>query len=121
MYPSIAEAEHAKETAQLLVQERDEALKLAENPIFKKLILDGFMKADCARFVMESGDPCLDAEQRADALAMAQAAGHLKRFLNAKVVMGNTAEKQLAELTPEFFEELRVELARQDEEYNSYE
>lgn len=56
--------------------------KLLENREFRKVILEGFCGREAARYVQESADPALTADQRADALAMAQASGHLKRFLD---------------------------------------
>ena len=74
-----------------LVEARDISIRLHSNPDFKKLIVDGFMTHECARYVQESCDPMLSAAQRADALAMAQAAGNLKRFMSLCIQIGNTA------------------------------
>jgi hypothetical protein len=73
------------------------AEKLALVPEFKTLIMDEFMTAEVVRNCAISGDPSLDEKQRADALAMAQAGGHLKRYLQAQVVMGRTAQKEIKE------------------------
>lgn len=81
-----------------LVERRASAIRLAGNRDFRKLILEGFCLHDAARLVAESGDPALTAQQRADALAMAQAAGHLKRFLSAAIQMGFTAERDMPQL-----------------------
>lgn len=89
------------------------ARKLAGNSDFRKLILEGFCKDDCARFAAQSGDPALDPQQRADALAMAQAGGHLKRFLSAQIQMGVTAANEIQDLETEL-EEARVEEAAEE-------
>ena len=81
-----------------LIEVRDMALKLSENREFRKLILEGFCLTESARYVHESADPHLSPEQRADALAMAQAGGHLKRFLSMAVVVGNTASRELVDV-----------------------
>lgn len=78
-----------------LVVMRDAAIALADNKHFKKLILDGFCTTEAARYVQESGDPMLAPEMRADALAMAQASGHLKRFLQITIQLGNTAANNI--------------------------
>lgn len=78
-----------------LVDARDAANRLYLNPDFKKLIVDGFMTQECARYVQESCDPMLTTAQRADALAMAQASGNLKRFMSLCYVFGNTAEDNI--------------------------
>jgi hypothetical protein len=80
------------------VKLRDTALKLAANPEFKSLILDRFCVQECARYAQSSADPALTAEQRADALNIAQAAGHLRRFLSVTVQMGSQAERQVTDL-----------------------
>lgn len=90
--------------------QREIALKLYHNPEFKKLILQEFCTNECARYVQASADPALTAEQRADALNMAQAAGHLRRFLSVIVTKGNQAERLEEEL------EQNIQQARYEEE-----
>ena len=80
-----------------LVQRKDLALRLEKVPEFKELILDGFCEKDCARFARNSGDPSIEPENRADSLAMAQAAGHLRRWLSMTVRQGLMAEQEIAE------------------------
>lgn len=81
-----------------LTERRERALRLSNNADFKKLILDEFCIQECARYAQASADPALKENERADALALAQAAGHLRRFLSVTVQMGNQAESQLQEL-----------------------
>lgn len=81
-----------------LIERRQMALRLAKNTDFKKLVLEGFCLEEAARYVQASGDPALSAEERADALAMAQASGHLKRFLSVTVQMGAHCERDLPDL-----------------------
>lgn len=88
---------------------REMALKLSNNPEFKKLILQEFCINECARYAQSSADPALDDRARADALALAQAAGHLRRFLSVIVTMGNNAERNLPDLEQAILE------ARQEE------
>ena len=92
-----------------VVERRDLAKKLYNNREFKKVILDDFCITECARYAQSSGDPSLTPEQRADALAMAQAAGHLRRYLSVTVQMGNSVEGQIADLEQAILE------ARQEE------
>lgn len=84
--------------AKELVARRDMALKLGQNRDFRKLILEDFVVKEAARLVAQSADPALDPLQRADALGMAQAAGHLKRYLSMMVTMGDTAERDIVQL-----------------------
>ena len=88
---------------------RDLALQLYNNPAFKKLILEEFCVKDCARYAQQSADPALTDRQRADALALAQAAGHLRRFLSVTIQMGYTALNTLTDLENE------IEIARREE------
>ena len=105
----VAQLEQQLTDAKAVISIRQMALRLYQNADFKTLIIDGFCSKDAARLVQESGDPVLSAEQRADALSMAQASGHLKRFLSMCVQMGAASERTLDEL------EDALEEARQEE------
>jgi hypothetical protein len=74
------------------------AERLVNDADFRSLILHGFCRDDAARYVQEAGDPLLNAEQRADALAMAMASGHLKRYLQLQIQMGVTADRNMEDL-----------------------
>lgn len=104
---TIAELEHAKTNALELISRRDLAIKLSNVPEFRKMILEDFCEKEAARLVAQSGDPAMTVQQRADALAMGQAAGHLKRYLSATIRMGNVAENDLTQIE-EAFDELRA-------------
>lgn len=95
--------------AKVSIERRATALKLYNNPEFKSLILEDFCTKECARYAQLSAAPELAPNERADALGLAQAAGHLKRFLSVIVSMGNQAEGQIENL-----EEAIIE-ARQEE------
>lgn len=84
--------------AELLIERRTMAMRLAGNPDFKKLILQEFCVDECARYAQTSGDPALTAAQRADALAIAQAPGHLRRWLQIIGQMGQSAQNQMESL-----------------------
>lgn len=86
------------EDSKKLIERRRQAIRLSENKDFKKLILDGFCVTDAASYVSASADPQLTAEQRADALNIAQAAGHLKRFLSVITQMGAVAERDVGQI-----------------------
>lgn len=94
----VSNLEAQREQMKKDIENMELALKLHKNREFKKLIIDQFCTEECARYVQASADPSLSAEQRADALAMAQAAGHLKRFLSVKVQMGMQAENLMPSL-----------------------
>lgn len=84
--------------AKAISEEGQRAQRLARNPDFRKLIIEGFMRDDAARFVQLSEDPALGENERQDALRMAQASGHLKRFLSMTIRMGQTAEGQISDI-----------------------
>ena len=105
---TVTELEQQAKDLKEIIDRRDLALKLEKNREFRKLILEDFCTTECARYVQLSADPALSTENRADALALAQAAGHLRRFLSVVVRMGNQAEHELAQVN-ESLEEARRE------------
>lgn len=96
------------QNAKQLAARREMALKLSDNREFKQLILKDFCVEECARYAQSSADPALTIEQRADALALAQAAGHLRRFLSVVIQMGYTAMNEIPQIEVAI-EELRQE------------
>lgn len=90
--------EHQLNKQREAVKRRDVAIKLSKNPDFKKLILEEFCVQECARYAQSSADPSLDATSRADALGIAQAAGHVRRWLSVTVTMGDVAAGQIEDL-----------------------
>ncbi len=109
---SIAELENQKDQLKKLTELRDIAEKLYRNKDFKKLILEEYMINEAARLAQVSGDPNLNKEQKEDAMAMAQATGHLKRYLQIVCQMGNHAESEINNIDAELAD-IRVEV--QDE------
>lgn len=101
---TVQELEKQLEENKKLIAQRQAAQRLSQNADFKKLILEGFCEKECARYARESGDPAIDAEGRADALAMAQAAGHLLRYLSLQIQMGAHAERTIQEVEEELAE-----------------
>lgn len=104
----IAELETEIKNQQSVVDAADYAVALHKNHAFRKLILEGFCLHEAARYAQESGDPMLTPTQRQDALNMAQASGHLKRFLSVTIQMGNMADNTIAGCKSEL-ESLRAE------------
>jgi hypothetical protein len=91
----IQDLEQGIKDAEELLGHRKMALKLSENREFRKLFTEEYFVNEAARLVQLSADPSLKPEQRADALAMAQATGHAKRYLSMCVQMGAVAEREL--------------------------
>ncbi len=95
---TVEKLEEQTKTEKLRIERRDAILRLSKNKDFRTLIIEGFCRDECARYVHESGDPSLSPESRADALNIAQSAGHFKRFLNVSITMGDVAERNLIDL-----------------------
>lgn len=108
----IAGLEHRIEAAKGAISFAEDVRKLLGNKLFRDVILNKFCVEHCARYVQESGDPLLTAENRADALAMAQAAGHLRRWLDLAVRMGEVE----AGILPNIQEELDIVRAEPEDE-----
>jgi hypothetical protein len=94
----LQQLEAGLEEAKKVIAFRDAILKLTENREFRKVVREAFFETECARYARESADPSLNEAQRADALAMAQAAGHFKRWLSIQIMMGNSAAEQLGDI-----------------------
>lgn len=105
---SIADLEQELEQYQYRKARKLMAERLANNSDFRKIVLEGFCRDDCARYVSESGDPLLGAEERKDALNIAQAAGHFKRYMRLQIQMGETADRNIRDLE-EAISEVRAE------------
>jgi hypothetical protein len=101
--------------AETLIARRQMALKLSDNHDFRKLILEDYCVTEAARLVQLSADPVLKPNEREDALNMAQATGHLKRYLSMMVQMGYTAERELPQLQRALDETRSMELNDDDE------
>lgn len=95
---TVAELEQQKADFNAAIEKRKVLQRLMNNRDFKKLILEDFCVQECARYAQASADPNLSANERADALALAQSAGHIRRYLNVLDIMGNAAENQMQRL-----------------------
>ncbi len=102
---TIEELEEQKRQFELMIRRKTLSQKLSLNPEFRELILEDFCEKECARYAQNSGNPALTPEARADCLGMAQAAGHLRRFLSVVIQMGNTAEDRMEEMEQALVEE----------------
>ena len=110
---TIAAHEQQLAEAKVEVANAKELERLLNTPVFKKVILERFCVTECARYAQMSADPSLTAEQRADALGIAQAAGHLRRWIGVVLRMADTHSASIPNL------EDNIEIMRQqsDEEF----
>jgi hypothetical protein len=100
---------HRKEMVET-VELRDMLTRLMKNRDFRKLILDEYLVNEAARLVQSSANINLGADQRADCLAMAQATGHFKAWMNVTLKRGDQAEVDIR-AADEALDELRNEEA----------
>lgn len=103
----VKELEHQLEETKLYVERAEKIHKLFANHEFRELVIEQFCTKDCARYVQESADPLLTAAQRADALALAQAAGHFKRYFAIQLRQAEVAAREVPNIE-EALNELRA-------------
>ena len=92
---TVQQLESQREGMKQAVEMRQAVQRLSQNADFRKVISENFMEKECARYVHASADPALSERNQKDALSVAQAAGHLKRYLSVLIQMGNAAENEL--------------------------
>lgn len=103
----IQDLERGIADAEELISRRNMAIKLSENFEFRRLFMQEYFVTEAARLVQFSSDPAGDKQQREDALSMAMATGHTKRYLSMAIQMGAVAERELPEMR-RTLEELRI-------------
>jgi hypothetical protein len=89
---TVEQLEQQRKDNDELIARRDAALRLAENKDFRRLFIKEYFVSEAARLVQLSGDPALTPAQRDDALEMAKATGHCKRYLSVIIQQANKAE-----------------------------
>lgn len=94
---TIAELEGNIEEFQARIKQQDKLVKLQENPEFKELIADGFLKDEAVRLTMLRGSGYADAELKESCLAGIDAIGWLNSMLAAIHQLGNEARYKLPE------------------------
>lgn len=95
---SVQALENQLKQAEEALNRRAQLQRLMRNRDFKALIMDYFCKEAAAHYAQESADPALNDRQREDALALAQAPGHLRRFLAVIEQQGNHAEAMIPQI-----------------------
>lgn len=95
---TVNQLENQREAMKHAIELRQAVQRLTANADFRKIINEQFMVQECARYAQLSADPTLPEKNQKDALALAQAAGHLKRYLSVIIQMGNAAENELVSI-----------------------
>lgn len=111
----LAQSQSEVEAAKQKVEFAERVMRLLNNSDFKAVIMDEFIVKEAANLVHQSADPILKPDQRADSLSMAQATGHLKRWLRVQLQIAEHARSVIA-ANEEFIEDLRAEIASNSEE-----
>ena len=83
---------------------------LVKTPDFQELIIQGFCRDEVARFAHQSGNPAASQADRDIAVSMAQAGGHLLRYIEISRMQYQTVEREIQQ-TQEAIDEV---LAEQD-------
>lgn len=103
--------EHTKE----LIEKREAAYRLADNPDFKKLVLDGYIRDEAARLAHLLNEPTFTDEQREFVTKDVYGPGALKRYFQTTIMLGNNAEATLEE-----HEESLAELRLMEDDPDAY-
>lgn len=117
MNDEIEQLRHARKQREDVVAMRDRLIRLYKNPDFRAVFLDEYMVLEVARFMETAGNPNVPAPQRADALQQAYAPGALKRWLDARLMMGDTAAEQIEEIDEEILEREQAEASGDTSKY----
>lgn len=83
------------ESAKELVKLGQEALALAENTIFEKLVLKGYFIDEAARLVHLFGDPTINADVRGKIERDLHGPSSFKRYLQTMVARGRNASQEI--------------------------
>ena len=98
--------------AEEAIKLRDQAKRLVNNRDFKAIIEKRFCEVECSRYAQASADPNLSDREQAYALSLAQAAGHLRRYIQVIFLRAQKAEEDMEALR------LNIEEARYEETFS---
>lgn len=104
----IQEVELSIEAAREMVDRGKAALRLADNPDFKRLITTGYFRDEAARLALLLSEPTISEEIRDNINRDLIGVGAVKRYLTTIVQMGEHAASEI-ESAQEVLEELRAE------------
>lgn len=116
----IHEVEISMEMAEQIVKRKNDIEELMRNPLFQKIIEDGYLRDEAARLAEVSSAHALlgevDLRQAQSDLA---GIGALRRFLHVGIMQGRNAEHELIghkEALADIEEEQRLEAEAREEE-----
>lgn len=92
----IEQIEVSIEEAKQVVAMGELARKMADNPTFKTLVLEGYFRDEAARLALLVSDPQM-APHRELIMRDLDSIGGFKRYLSTKIQMGDIARREIAE------------------------
>lgn len=81
-----------------LINRLESLQRLVNNSDFRNLILHDYIIVEASQCAETAGNPAMNAEQKADALEMSKAPGHLKRYLRVIELSAQQAINRREEL-----------------------
>ena len=93
-----------KAMCEAVIEEQEAVLRLLENKDFQRVIDKGFMEANVIRQADMAADPNVSEEIQRNCASGVLASGHLKRYIHAIVIQGNTARNTLERVNEEINE-----------------
>lgn len=111
----IEQIEMSIEEAKKVVERGERAKRLATNPDFKALVLDGYFTEEAARLVHLMSDPTLNDQIRECIQRDMVGIGGFKRYLRTLVQMGDIAAHEI-QTSHETLDEIRAEDLEESDE-----
>jgi len=103
----IKEIEMSIDAAKEIVERGERAMRLSQNPDFKKVVMDGYFVDEAARLVHLYSDPNISEEIRGHVHRDLLGIGAMKRHLSTLVQMGVFAKNEINE-SREVLDEIRA-------------
>ena len=94
----VTELNKQLESSRELVELKNAVLRLSDNKDFRELVILGFCRDEAAANVKLSGNMHMEKDNRDNALAIAQAAGHFERYMSQMMVEGMNAERIIPQI-----------------------
>jgi len=96
MESDIEQVEISIEQARKLIDERDRARALTDNPDFKKLVLEGYFKDESVRLVLLKAEPGMQTKEHQEAILKSMdGIGMLQQYFRNIMQQGAMAERSL--------------------------
>lgn len=104
----INQIEISIDEAKKIVARANDVRALSENPIFKRLVMDGYFVQEASRLAHLSSDPTISEQIRGFVTRDLAGPGAFKRYLQTIINMGNAAASEIRQ-GEEAIDEIRAE------------